>query len=440
MKEHLVGQEWLRALRAQAPIIDDPLLNDYIEHLTYRLAAHSELRDRRLSLVIINSPAINAFAVPGGIIGVNAGLFLNAQTEDELAGVLAHEIAHLSQRHFARTVEEAQKKQLAQGAALLASILVIASAGGDAGLATLATTQAAALQAQLRFTRRNEQEADRIGMRTLIRADKDPEAMSRFFERLQKSTQFLGQKPPEYLLTHPVTESRIADARNRSAQFPIKHYADNLDFHLLKTRVRVFYSKEINKLIKQLENELEGNTTFGQISSRYGLVLALTKAKRYKEAEKMLKPLLKQNPDKIAYVLAKANIASADEKYAKAARILAPHYKNNPNNYPLTMYYADALIDQGNADKAALILKQFAVARPKDPLLWSLLSIAQGKSQNIVGVHQARAEYLYLRGNTKRAIQQLEFALEIADADFPLLSKINGRIEELRSTKTDFKF
>lgn len=439
-QEHVVGKSWLRSLRAQAPISGDPLLNDYTEHLIYNLAANSELQDKRLSPVIINSPAINAFAVPGGIIGVNAGLFLNAETEDELAGVLAHEIAHLSQRHFARSVEEAQKNQLTQSAALLASVIVIATAGGDAGLAALATTQAAAIQSQLRFTRRNEQEADRIGIRTLIKAAKDPEAMSRFFVRLQKSTQFLGHRPPEYLLTHPVTESRIADARNRATNFPVKHYPDNLEFHLMKARIQVQYHQNINNLIKQFQSKLGGETTFNQIANRYGLVVALIKAKRFKEAAEAIKPLLKREPDRIAYVLAKANISAESGDYGKAEKLLRPHYKRNPNNYPLTLYYTDTLTKNGKAKKAAKILAQYTITRPEDPYVWALLSVAQGKSKNIIGVHQARAEYIYLQGDTKQAIQQLEFALEIVENDFPLSSKIKGRIDQLRNGQTGIKF
>ena len=439
-QEHVVGKSWLRSLRAQAPISGDPLLNDYTEHLIYNLAANSELQDKRLSPIIINSPAINAFAVPGGIIGVNAGLFLNAETEDELAGVLAHEIAHLSQRHFARSVEEAQKNQLTQSAALLASILVIATAGGDAGLAALATTQAAAVQAQLHFTRRNEQEADRIGIRTLIKAEKDPEAMSRFFERLQKSTQFLGHKPPEYLLTHPVTESRIADSRNRATQYPVKHFPDNLEFHLMKARIQVHYNQNLNHLIKQFQSKLDGETTFNQISNRYGLTLALVKAKRFKEAAAAIKPLIEKEPERIAYVLAKANISAESGHYGRAEKLLRSHYKHNPNNYPLTLYYADTLTKNGKAKKAAKILQQYTIARPEDPYVWALLSVAQGKSKNIIGVHQARAEYIYLQGDTKHAIQQLEFALEIVVDDFPLSSKIKGRIDQLNRKNTNFKF
>lgn len=439
-QEYLVGKSWLRSLRAQAPISGDPLLNDYTEHLIYSLAAHSELQNKRLSPIIINSPSINAFAVPGGVIGVNAGLFLNAETEDELAGVLAHEIAHLSQRHFARTVEEAQKNQLTQSAALLASVLVIATAGGDAGLAALATTQAAAIQAQLRFTRRNEQEADRIGIRTLIKTSKDPEAMSRFFERLQKSTQFLGHKPPEYLLTHPVTESRIADALNRATKFPVKHYPDNLEFHLMKARIQVQYSQNLSDLIKQFQSKLDGETTFNQIANRYGLVVALIRSKRFEEAKKAIKPLIAKDPERIAYVLAKANIYAESGQYSKAERQLKTHYKHNPNNYPLTLYYTDTLTKNGKAKKAAKILEQYTITRPEDPYVWALLSVAQGKSKNIIGVHQARAEYIYLQGDTKQAVQQLEFALQIVDNDFPLASKIKGRIDQLNQKEAQFKF
>ena len=254
-QEYRLGRAWLRQLRAQVPLIHDPLIYDYLYNLVYRLASASDIERPDIALVVINNAAINAFAVPGGVMGLNGGLLLNARTEDEVGGVIAHELAHLSQRHFARGVERSQQNSWAGLAALLASIAIAATAGGEAGMAALATTQAASIDAQLRFSRANEQEADRIGMQTLVRADMNPAAMADFFEALQRSMRYYGDLPPEFLLTHPVTESRITDARARAAQLPAKPSSDSLEFHLMKMRVEVEFTRDASAKISDLENQ-----------------------------------------------------------------------------------------------------------------------------------------------------------------------------------------
>ncbi|NCF19480.1 MAG: M48 family metalloprotease, partial [Haliea sp.] len=219
--EHQLGRAWLRFFRAQAPTIDDPLLFDYLENLIYKLVTHSKLEDRRIELVLVNNPTINAFAVPGGVIGIHNGLLLWAQTEDELATVLAHEIAHLSQRHFSRGVEFQKNQAPITTAAMLASLILMATAGSDAGMAALSATQAAAQDSALRYSRSNEQEADRVGMQTLVDAGMDPHAAPEMFERmLQASRYSSGNRIPEFLRTHPLSENRIADTRNRALQYP----------------------------------------------------------------------------------------------------------------------------------------------------------------------------------------------------------------------------
>ncbi|NND68538.1 MAG: M48 family metalloprotease, partial [Halioglobus sp.] len=238
--EHQLGRAWLSVFRSRAPTVDDPLLFDYLENLIYTLVTHSQLEDRRIELVVVENPTINAFAVPGGVVGVHNGLLLWAQTEDELATVLAHEIAHLSQRHFSRGVEFQQRQQPLTLAAMLASFVLLATAGGDAGMAALSATQAAAQQSALRYSRGNEQEADRIGMQTLVAAGMDPHAAPAMFERMLKSTRYSGGKNvPEFLRSHPLSENRIADTRNRARQYPKEIRPQSLDYQLMRARVSV---------------------------------------------------------------------------------------------------------------------------------------------------------------------------------------------------------
>ena len=438
-KEHRLGRAWLRMLQSRAPLIRDPLLVNYYENLTYRLAYNSELKDPDLELIIIDSPVINAFAVPGGILGINAGLFLNAQSEDELAGVISHELAHLSQRHFARSVEEAQKSQLANNLALIASIALIAASDGDTGLAALATTQAASIQAQLKFSRRNEQEADRVGMRTLVGSGKDPLAMSLFFERLQKASEFLGTRPPEYLLTHPVTESRIADSRSRARAYPPKNYFDNLEFRLMKARVKTLYAKDIKSQIKLLEHtSLKGNT-HSQLANKYALSLAYIKTEDLSSARNIIKKLLKHDPDRITFIATYVDIEIKSGNINKAIKTLERELEKSPGNLPLTFYYSEALIKKGSFNQAIKVLRDLSLSRPKDIQTWESLEKAYGDAKDIIGVHQARAEALFLSNQPEMAIEQLEFALELVKNNYPLTAKIKGRIEYFQNHSDDLK-
>src|SRR5690554_4463466 len=237
-QEYRLGRAWLSILRGQVAQLKDPLLKDYVERTVYKLAETSQLQERRLEFVLLASPQLNAFAAPGGIIGVNGGLFIHAQNEAEYASVLAHELAHLSQRHFARGLEAQQRMQLPMMAALLAGVVAAAAGAGDAGIAAIVSTQAAAIQAQRRFSRQNEQEADRIGLLNLERAGYDPRAMPAMFSRLMRQYRY-DQKPPEFLLTHPVSESRIADTRNRADQYPEGGVQDSLRYQLMRARIQL---------------------------------------------------------------------------------------------------------------------------------------------------------------------------------------------------------
>ena len=417
----------------------DPLVMSYLQSLTYRLASSSQLSNKQLSLVIINSPAINAFAVPGGIIGVNAGLFIHASSEGELAGVIAHELAHLSQRHFARSVEEAKKNQWLQGAALLASVLLIAASDSESGYAALATTQAAAVQSQLRFSRQNEREADRLAMNTMAEAELDPRSVGFFFEKLQKAYQYSGEKPPEYLLTHPVTESRVADAKGRAAQYPSKYYPENTDFYLTKARMEALYAADTKEAIKRDKGLLENSLTTQQIMIRYRLINLLIRAQLYQEAEQHLKVLTEKIPDKLLLHLTLGQIKLARKDYKSALNIMKELYAIQPDNFSLNLIYLQALLESEETKTALELLEKLKIQHPESPELWSLLSQAYGKTGDIIGVHLALAEQLFLNGKPDEAIEQLEYALTLIDNDFPLVSKIEHRILSIEKSRGELR-
>lgn len=440
-QEYVAGRAWLRMLRGQAPIVSDPLLNEYITHLTYHLASYSELDQRQLEIVIINNSAINAFAVPGGVLGINAGLLLHAETEAELAAVLAHEIAHLSQRHFARNVEKSRRSQWTTVAALIASVALLASGdNADAGMAALLTTQAASLQSQLSFSRQNEREADRFGMVTLANAGKDPSAMPRFFERLHKATRTYSEAPPEFLLTHPVTESRISDSYNRVMQLPAAESEPSLDFALMKARVEASYAEDRVKNISRFEIRARmAKDPISKTAAQYGLVRTLLKNNKYEDAITALKPLRNADPNRVIYMVTESEILMAQAKYIDAQKVLEAGLAIVPDSYALQVYHAQVLLRTNNPERATAALENLLLERPSNPQLWRLLSEAHGATGNIVGVHEARAEVFFLHNRNDQAIQQLKYALTLTKENFQRSAKIKRRMMEIQKHKSDLR-
>jgi predicted Zn-dependent protease len=429
--EYQLGRTWLRIFRSQVPTVDDPLLFDYLENLIYSLLIHSQLEDRRVQIVVVDNPTINAFAVPGGVIGIHNGLLLYAQSEDELATVLAHEIAHLSQRHFSRSVQFQKTQQPMTLAAMLAGFVLLATSGSDAGLAAISAAQAAAQDSALRYSRGNEQEADRVGMQTLVAAGMDPYAAPAMFERMLQSTRYTsGNRIPEFLRTHPLSESRIADTRNRARQYPKKLREPSLNYQLMQARVANQLADTPEEAVQHFRGELEGKPRSRE-AAVYGLVLALTAAGRLDEASLELDGIWSGSPDRLEYVIADAEIDIARDRPERAAKKLAARLALSPDNHPLTMAYASALMKSQQPHIAEEVLRDQSQVRPNDPGLWYLLAEVQGLSGNIVGLHQSRAEYFILNGFLDQAEKQLNYALKLTGKDYLTTARINQRIADI---------
>ena len=428
-QEYQLGRAWLSLLRGQVPHLSDPQLKEYVETSVYRLSETSQLQDRRLEFVLLNSPQLNAFAAAGGIIGVNGGLFLYAQTEAEYASVLAHELAHLSQRHFARGLEAQKRLQIPMMAAMLAGIVAAAAGAGDAGMAAIASSQAAAIQEQRRFSRQNEEEADRIGILNLEKAGYDPRAMPSMFERLMRQYRF-DAKPPEFLLTHPVTESRIADTRNRAEQFSTSGNSDSLRYQLMRARVQLMYEQTPGMATKRFRALLDDNPQ--QDAARYGLVLALTKSGQLNEARDNLQPLLDKAPNDIQYNLAAAALDITANRLMDAEARIKRMLDLYPSSLSLKQAQVDLLLKQNNPATAGEVLNELIQRRPHDPDIWFLAAETRGLAGDIIGVHQARAEYFALVGDYDQAIEQLGFAKRRASGNFQMAARIDARQSELR--------
>ncbi|MBV2204773.1 MAG: M48 family metalloprotease [Pseudomonas sp.] len=430
-QEYLLGRAWLSLLRGQVRQLSDPLLKDYVESSVYRLTETSQLQDRRLEFVLLESPHLNAFAAPGGIIGVNGGLFIHAQTEAEYASVMAHELAHLSQRHFARGLEAQQRMQVPMMAAMLAGVVAAAAGAGDAGIAAIVSTQAAAIQAQRRFSRQNEQEADRIGILNLEKAGYDPRAMPQMFARLMRQYRY-DQKPPEFLLTHPVTESRIADTTNRAEQLAKGGIEDSLRYQLIRARTQLRFETTPGLGAKRFRAQLNENADLD--AARYGLALAQIKGGQLDEARSTLAPLLNKAPDELIYNLAQIELEVTANRLPQAEQYLQRMLRQYPGSYPLRQARIDLLIKQGQTTQAAKELDQLAAQRSADPDIWYQVAEIRGLTGNIVGVHEARAEYFALVGDYDQAIEQLDFAKR-RSSNFQLASRIDARQQRLMEEK-----
>ena len=438
-QEHTLGRTWLRNLRSQVSSLHYAELTEYTENLIYRLASNSQVSDRRLEIIILDNKQLNAFAVPGGVIGINAGLFLHAKNESQFAAVLAHELAHLSQRHFARQIDESRKQTPIALATLLGSIMLLATNNTEAGFAGLMTSQAAATQWSLNYSRDWEREADRLGMHTLVSAKIDPHGMPDMFRQMYEAHKY-SERPPEFLLTHPVTENRISDAAGRVDAMKPTTSPEDIEYQLMRTYTLLQYKKQSHNLA-HYQSQLKKVTSEDDIQIvNYALALLLSQQKKYDEALAHIQILLAINPQRISYQTLYSRVLFYTGKQEDAINNVKELLSLNPDNHPLTMTYVGMLMETEQYHDAADVLQSHSRVRPNDPYIWQQLSEAQGKADNKIALHRARAEFLFLTGQSKKALQQLKTALEISKGNFLLSARIEQRAREISNAKDDLTF
>ncbi len=281
--ERTLGIQAMHSLRAQGAYLDDPEVNDYLQNLGDRLVAADPSIGEHFEFFAVGSSAINAFALPGGHVGINTGLILAAQSESELASVLAHEISHVSQHHVARQFASQTNAGYASLAALLLAIVVGARGKGDVGSAAVASVTAAQMQSQITFTREHEQEADRVGFALLDRAGFETSAMASFFEHLQQATRIVDGNTPAWLRDHPLTQQRIAESYDRAQSKPYRQVRDSAEFYMVRALLRS-YEGEPREAVARLSAELEQGHYRDHNAARYGLAAALLRAKDFDQA------------------------------------------------------------------------------------------------------------------------------------------------------------
>lgn len=432
-EERRLGEAFMRNISQSLEIVEDPEVKTYIQSLGYRLVANSGMQGRGFTFFVVNDHRINAFAGPGGYIGINTGLILATDTEAELASVLAHEIAHVTQRHLARAFEAASRMSLPVTAAIIAAI-ILGQRSGELGEAALAATAAGSAQKQINFTRANEQEADRIGLQILANSGYDPRAMPRFFEELQQAGQLYENLQFEFLRTHPVTTSRIADTLNRAEQYEVTGDNSGPSYDLIRAKVRIIQDSDPIKSIEYFERQLNSAPAQNQEVLRYGYALALTRAGRLKEARAQVERLISADPERIAYQLVLAAIEQAAGDIDAALKI----YKRNLDLYPydlaLTEGYAQALILDDRPDEARRLLSDYLREREPVPLVHRLLARAESTAGRPAQAHEALSEYYYLIGQTRTAIEQIKIALrKMPGDDDNYEAKLRARLRKLEN-------
>tara|TARA_B100000282_G_scaffold95884_1_gene67548 strand:+ start:9764 stop:11191 length:1428 start_codon:yes stop_codon:yes gene_type:complete len=429
--EYDLGRLWLSIFRSSVKEYEDPLTTTYIEDLIYRISETSEVRDRRYEFVVIDDNSINAFAAPGGIIGINKGMFLKTDFESEFASVMCHELAHLSQRHFARS--QSQLTALGNALLILGSVAVAAASGSAEGIYL---GPALIQQISINYTRNNEKEADRIGFNNLVKAGFDPKGMSSMFQKLQKS-RGVNDEEYSYLMSHPLPKERITDAKLRENSIEKKEkYRDSLDFYLIKARSIVSSSNDHRELVKEYEKTLRSNLTEKSIvAAEYGLVLTHKKLKNFPLAFKLLRSLLDQFPNNLILQTTLMELHIAEENNFEAVSVGETLLSLNENNHAISKILSKAYMQNNQIKDAEIILSKLSRNRPMDPSVWYQLAEAQGLSGNILGLHRSRAEYFMLTGRYDAAIFQLREALKLSKNFFEIRESIVNRLEDIFETK-----
>ena len=410
--DYRLGQAFMRNLRQNVEIVEDPELNSYLNALGYRLlsAANTQLP---FTFFIVNAPSINAFAGPGGYIGIHSGLILAAESEGELAAVMAHEISHVTQRHLARAFEKASSTQIQTYAAILAAIIL---GSPELSTAVIATAAAGNIQQQLNFTRSHEREADRVGIDILVNSGFNPNHMPGFFYRLQEAYRYMESNLPELLRTHPVTPNRIADSQNRARQYPQTTEKLSPGFPFMQAKLRSYDKINQAHNIKRLEAKLTDSQALTTAEQYEYALLQLTTGK-LETADKLANKLLDNSKESALYIALKARIDMARQQPDAAVSRLRQALLLFPNHPQLSTLYAQALIDSGKPEMAADITRALIQQQQKFtlPSYYQLLAKAESAAKRDSNAHMAMADYYYMIGQTRTAIEQLEAALKRSD-------------------------
>ena len=441
LDEQYIGDQIMREVASSDEVLQDIEVIDYLNALGNKLAAASPDKQQKFNFFVVQDNSINAFAMPGGVIGVHTGLILATNSESELASVLGHEIGHVTQRHMARMLAK-QKTDTFKNIAGIALALLVARANPELASGALATASAAGVQRQLDYTREHEREADRVGLSILDGAGFDARAMPAFFTTLQRGTRFTEGAAPSFLRTHPLNAERIADVSNRVEAMPYKQVTDSLEFNLVKAKLRAS-SGLAQSAIDQFEDNIKERRFASETAEHYGLALAMLRKNDLAGAQNQVK-WLKTNAHKYnqqnAFIenliarlaVARNNPQAAATQYANALALF-------PTHRSLIYGYAEHFLAINQPDKAIKLVHDKQNLYPNDAYFYAILAKSYtAKNKNLLRF-QAQGESYYRQYNLKRAIEQMEFATKAKDGNFYEQSIVETRLKELKRLQENEK-
>ena len=434
--EAQIGRAIMRDIRRSGQIVEDPQITEYINEIGHRIAAQTNDGDHDFTFFVIDDHRVNAFALPGGYIGVHTGLLDATRSEDELAGVIAHEIAHVTQRHIARAIH-ANSRQSILTTALMLGAMILGVAGGDADVVqgAIAVAQGTAAQQQVNFTRSNEYEADRIGIGALAEAGFDPHGMASFFEvmsRMQPGTP--ETRMPEFLRTHPVTTARIAEARSRARDYSRVQSSDTTNYGLTRARLRVASYETPEQAVDYFEqNAYEDQSDI----ERYGRAVAYQQAGRYYEANSIFEELVENDKKVIAYHIGLGQTELDLEQYENSQVVFNHALELFPRNVPLVIEYGEILLRLGKAKQAHTMLLDLMNNVPPTPEQVRLIARAANQAGDEAESYYYLSEYRLMTGDLMGGIGFLRRALAIPELQEIQRIRFEARIDFIRDFMTE---
>ena len=434
--EAQLGRAIMQQIYNSGQVVEDPLVTEYVNEIGHRIAAQANNDGiHEFSFFVIDDPVLNAFALPGGYIGVHRGLLEATRSEDELAGVLAHEVSHVTQRHIARSIHANQRQSLLSMAIMLGAILAAAAGGsGDAMQGAIAVAQGTAAQQQINFTRSNEYEADRVGISALANAGFDPQGMASFFEVISRSNTPMNMRTPEFLRTHPVSSARIAEARARARNYPPVNTDDTVNYGIARARLLVASESRPEEAVRYFEREAY---EYQSDVERYGRAVAYLRDGRNTEANKIFEELTNKEPEVIAYHIGLADAQLAMEAIDESVETFERARELFPRNVPLVIHYAEALLKLGNAEKAHEILLDLLNNVPPTPEQVRLIARAAIDAGENAEAHYYMAEYRFMIGDLIGGVKFLRQALQVPELEEIQRIRFEARIDFVREFMTE---
>ncbi len=432
-EEREIALSLIEQIRRAGKLVTDPEINEYVSDVGKRLAYRAQNGDHRFHFFVVQDSSINAFALPGGYIGVHTGLIEATANESELAGVLAHEIAHVTQQHISRQIQAMRGTGMMSMAMLVGALLVGGLLGGGSDLiqGALMASQGMGMQQRINFTRAHEHEADRIGIGTLSAAGFDPRGLPSFFETMSRKESLAAAAIPEILRTHPVSVNRIAEARGRITPQMMREVESGLNYYLARAQARLLGSENPELALRHFRSQPLTETP-GDVGKFYGEGLALLASGQPAKAQNVLRTLLKEHPDSIPLRIAEARAAAAAGNVAEARRSFEDALRLFPGNSSITHRYAEMLIAEGQAPGARELLLEQLINDKLNLETTRLLAQASGESGQVADAHYFMAEYELMRRNLNGAHTQLQLALKASgQSDEVRRSRIQARLDQV---------